>query len=118
MHGLDKTTDLGFLLNKELEQLCLGPHECQLKFGAEVSISIQCDLKLDHDGEVFAITSERIEETSNLACLVGKKVSKFEIQDGGRLALSFTSHDKLTLFDSNRNFESYVIWNKGDFIAI
>ena len=64
------------------------------------------------------IRSDHPQESKELACIVGDKVSGVSITDQGALSIAFANGCELMLEDSNESFESYVIWNKGDFLAV
>lgn len=108
MYGLDKATDLTFLVGKGLVQICVGLFQLILNFDDGVSISIE--------GEVEHIPVAKPPQSGSLqrvgCCLgdlLGKKIRGFEINDGGMLELTFSDGNTLRLYDSNPDAESYQI---------
>ena len=118
MHGLKEDADLRFLVGRELIQLALGRYEFQLRFDGEASSSVQCVLRLRSGAATKTIRSDHPQESKELACIVGEKVSGVSITDQGALSIGFANGCELMLEDSNESFESYVIWNKGDFLVV
>ena len=118
MHGLSLSLDLNFLVNVELIQLALGKYEIQLIFSNESRICIQSEFTFEHDGVVQDVDPSDSKSTGSLAILLGEKIVEQKIKSNKELNILFESGKLLRLRDSSRNFESFVIWNKGDFIAV
>lgn len=118
MHGLDRNVDLSFLIGKEITQLSLGLYEFQIRFSGEIMLSIHGSVLYECDGVVETIHADKIKEAASLVGIVGKIVSKLDVVGEGDLILRFGEVESLVVCDSNRDFESYVLWHNGNFIAV
>lgn len=118
MRGLSKDTDLSFIQDKQLIQLALGQYEFQLVFEDHVRISIQSIVRLEKRDSYSEINPDNPQETKDLALLLGKRVSSVKIGDDGEITLYFEGECNVTIFDTNANIDSYLIWNESDYIAV
>jgi hypothetical protein len=118
MYGVKPDLDLGFLISQELSQLALGRYEYQLRFSGESNISIQCEVLFYRSGGSKQIAIGDLAAISGLHVLLGRKVTEARVIDRNEVCLGFDGEYKLTIIDSNDHYESFVIWNKGDFVAV
>ncbi|MDH5459217.1 MAG: DUF6188 family protein [Nitrospinota bacterium] len=109
MYGLNKKTDLSFLIERQLEQVAIGLHQVQLNFDQDVSISLEC--KFDHTSNGKSlITSENLPSSaSSLLQLIGSKLIRVENHGNGDIEITFSDQNIVKIFDSNKSFESYQI---------
>ena len=109
MYGLPKDSDLSFLLGKELIQICLGLHERMLHFYEDITITLECEVKVsnlkDDGGEACASCPGDAE----LLKILGSRITGVTNKGGGELALTFSNGSILMMFDSNSDYESYQI---------
>jgi hypothetical protein len=108
MYGLPKDTDLTFLVRTKLEHVEVTEYQAQLHFTGDVCISIEGDCLIDN-GPV---------DYETLRSLVGKTVFGVTIQDEGRLNLIFHDGQRLSILDSNDQYESYQITAPGVTIVV
>ena len=118
MYGLKATTSLSFLVDRKMEQLRIGLYEIQLRFDGDVSISVQSEMIFENNKELTNIKSDEPAQTITLWPLLGDSVLRYAIIEPGSLVLNFRNHRNLTICDTNTTFESYVIWEKGNSIAV
>ena len=110
MYGLDKSVDFHFLVGKELLQLCIGRYQIILNFTDNVSISAECMIYYTRiDGSTIKISSDDPELSKNLACLLGSTVEDVATTRSEGLTLVFSQGYRLTIIDSNKDVESFMI---------
>ena len=109
MYGLPKNLDLGFLLGKALQQICVGSHEVILKFDddLEVTVTSECDYK-SKTGQ-FTRVKEYPASASMICRLLGFSIVKAEGTEDGTLTLRFSNEDTLIIYDDSKQYESYQI---------
>lgn len=108
MYGLSNKTDLTFLLRKQLEDVKVSEYQAQLCFAESICISIESQCELDKK----PIGYEELRQ------LMGNSVFGVTIQDGGSINLVFIDGRRLSILDSNSDFESYQITAPGTTIVI
>lgn len=108
MYGLEKDTDLTFLLRKQLERVDVSEYQAQLHFTGSICISVEGECELD---------KQRI-SYEHLTQLVGNTVFGVLIQDDGATMVVFVNGQRLNLLDSNSNYESYQITAPGVTIIV
>jgi len=119
MYGLKKSVDFGFLNGEELIQVCISPYQVILKFTGEVSISAECILLLeDSEGIVKEIQINLPDQTKALVCLLGRSIVKVTKHEEGTVKIWFSGNYALSLNDSNKLFESYMVIGKGHDIIV
>ena len=117
MYGLDKGTDLAFLLGRTLIQVCVGLYQVILNFDGDVTISIEGRFEHEPPSE----TRHRggvPEAAKSLVDLLGKEIRGVEVGDGGTLQIWFSGGDLLSLLDSNATAESYQIQGPSEDIIV
>ena len=118
MHGLPDKIDLKFLEEKELTQVCIDQHEVILNFHEELSLTIMSRCVLEaSNGEVTEVTDFQ-KSAAVLTRLLGAKTVHETHQTDGKLTLTFSTRDTLTVFDDQPNYESYVISYGQDVIGV
>jgi hypothetical protein len=119
MNRLLSGNSIDFLAGKRLEQLAVGLHELQFNFEKEVSIVIQSKVIVHRQNHpTVEINADVPEQTRGLTFLLGRSITEFEAGDQKDLTLSFDDGSDIIIVGSNGLYEAYVIWNKGDYIAI
>ena|SRR5258708_4425785 len=109
MHRLPKETDLSFLLGKTVEQVCLGQFQTQVHLNA-ASISIEGKHALILAEENREIVWERSAfPADGISKLLGQTLSRVSVIEDGTIDLSFSSGDRLLVFDDSDQYESYQI---------
>src|SRR5579863_1397804 len=109
MHGIPKTTDFSFLLGKMVEQVCLGQYQTQVRLD-NANISIECKHTLFVAEGSREMIWERDEFPSEgISKLLGQTLSRVAVEDSGALEFTFSSGDRLSLFDDSEQFESFQI---------
>ncbi len=118
MYGLPKDTELSFLLNGEVTQICVGSHDLQIRFVEDFSISLQGEFDYAHEDQSQERTQNYVESSACLMALLGRKIAEWEIQGKGTLALRFDNSALLRIHDSSERYESYQIYFGKDFIVV
>ncbi len=108
MYGLTNETDLTFLLRRQLEGVKVSKYQAQLYFTGSISISIESQCELNKKPIAY----------EDLRQLVGNSVFGVTIQDGGSINVVFIDGTRLSVFDSNSDFESYQITAPGITIVV
>jgi hypothetical protein len=108
MYGLPTDTDLSFLNDCELNQICVGLHEVILNFQGEVSIYVGGDYDIDGNAgtpqELFRFLGSRITAATNAG--------------NGTICLSFMDDRRLSIHDSETHYESYTITAPEKYIVV
>jgi hypothetical protein len=99
MYGLPPHTDLEFLAELELIQVCVGSNQVILRFENDTTILLECEYSLD----------DRRSNASDLLPLVGTRLSGATQGQHGEIVLTFSGGHALVFRDSNSNYESYQI---------
>jgi hypothetical protein len=110
MYGLSPDIDLSFLAGRQLEQLCLGQYQVQLRFDGDVEISIEGEFTFDG-------TRREVGEGHVLHVLLGLKIDAVRHEGDGDVALSLGQH-ALTIHDSKEHYESYQLYAPGRNIIV
>ena len=113
MYGLPLNFDGSFLLGRTLEAVCFSEYQIILYFDEELLITIESSFSL-HNDEVVSVPVQN----SNLMKLVGISVSEILSEKNGTLHLTFCSGDRLKLYDTSTQYESYRITYKGKDIIV
>lgn len=101
MYGLPERIDLSFFRQRQLEQVCLGEHQVQMRFDGGVSIDLEAEFTLD--GERCTV-----EKAYLLHRLIGLCVNSVAREGVGDIRLRLGDH-VLLVHDSNAAYESYTI---------
>ena len=106
---------LGFLLGKELIQICLSPYQIILRLQSEgnqcASISIESPFEVDADGKRFEFKDGMLDSVENLYCLFGSSIAAFNIKGDRELEIVFSNGGKLTLIDNSEKYESFIFYD-------
>ena len=109
--------DVSFLIGKAVEQLALGQYEFQINFNDEVSISIHQTLIVTTETYSMEIRADRTDQTKELYFLLGHKVDGAAIDSTKTLKLIFDDLATISISATKNAYDSYLIWNKGEYIA-
>ena len=119
MYGLSADTDLSFFAGKLLGQVCIGYSEAILRFGDDVSITIQTDMShVSSAGEVTAVYKTIRPSAPMLVGLLHCSVERALALPPGTLVLEFSNGEKLEIHDSTPEYESYVITHGAKVIVV
>jgi hypothetical protein len=106
MKGIPGDLDLSPLLHAEVEQVCLGVWQIQIRFDNGANISIEGDW----DGTVIDRSSDTVRESPyHLHLLLQRVFVRSEVSPPLQLRLHFTGGLVLTLTVGNQGFESFSI---------
>ncbi len=108
MYGLAKETDLTFLVRKRLERAEVSEYQAQLHFTGSICVSIEGECELDKKPIMY----------EQLRQLVGNSVFGVTIQNNGTTNVMFVDGKRLSILDSNSNYESYQITAPGVTIVV
>lgn len=110
MYGLDKDTDLSFLSEKELLQVCFGWVDVILNFDGHITLSLECTFEhVTKDGQVFLGDSSKPISCSSLLTLLASSVKHVDNIGEGSIELFFSNGDRVRIYDSNESTESHHI---------
>jgi hypothetical protein len=114
LHNLPNTSDLEFLHDKDLIQICVGQYQIIFNFVDGITISVE-------SGIAVKVASEEIEqiwkpgtkfEAQNLFQLLGKPITNYEVLDANALRLMFGEPGEIRIL-THEQYESYTITAKG-----
>lgn len=110
MYGLPENIDLSFFHGKVLQQVCIGYNEAILRFGDDVSITIETDIgHKSSAGEITALYKTIIPSAPMLASFMHSSIVKASAILPGTLALEFSNGEVLEVYDTSSQYESYII---------
>ena len=112
MYGLPKDFDGSFLVGRTLETVCFAQFQVYLHFDANITIGIESAYSYRTDQVVDVPVQE-----SNLMQLLGSTVSAARGDETGTLSLLFSNGDRLQVFDTTKQYESYTI-SYGDQVIV
>ena len=118
MYGLPGNTDLSFLRDKSLLQVCIGFNEIILNFGENISITAHTDITHFSHGNTVALYSNSVAMAPMLVRFLHQKVDRTSIQAPGTLILHFSNNESLKIHDNSSQFESYQISHDGKVIVV
>ena len=119
MNGLSADTDLSFLFGKVLGQVCIGYSEAILHFWDGVSITIMSDIgHVSSSGEATAVYKTIRPAAPMLVGFLHCSVERASALPPGTLVLEFSNGDKLEIYDSSPQYESYLIKHGDNVIVI
>jgi hypothetical protein len=118
MYGLPDSTDLSFIKDKSLLQVCIGFNEVILNFDGNVSITAQTDFAHTLNGEITAVYKAPIPSASMLVRFLHQSVTRVSIQPPGTLILDFSNNEGLAIYDTSSEYESYQINHNGKIIVV
>jgi hypothetical protein len=110
MYELPPEIDLSFFVGCELEQVCIGEFQTQLRFDRSVSISIEREFTLD--GQRQLASGGHV-----LHALLGKAVSEVRRVSPFDLAIRLEAHE-LVVHGVDNHYESYTIWHGNELIVV
>lgn len=119
MFGLKRDIRTDFLIGVELQQVSFGAFQLILSFSNEVTLSVESKFKLQRENSPpmmwvpgdFSIFPE-------LGHLFGVAVDQYEIPGDGRLILKFKNGNIVSVYDSNKNYESFQLTGAGRTIIV
>jgi hypothetical protein len=104
MNGLLADFDSNFLIGRELESISFGTYVLNLHFSRSCLISVESTISLDNGKP-----TELPESLFLVYRLLNKAVATTSSRSDGTSALQFEGAQKLTIYDSNADYESYNI---------
>lgn len=118
MYGLDKTINLNFLVQKRLDQVCIGLSNVILKFSDDVSISLESSIEITSGDSLISIAVGAAELVGALTNLLGQSVESVVNEGNGNISLSFSSGVVIRILDDRESYESYEILGPGIHIVV
>jgi hypothetical protein len=120
VYGLTKDTNLSFVVGCELLQICFGAYQLVFSFSQGVTISVEsrCDAISDGDVLFAAWRPSEFDSIAALGKLLGERIVSYEIREHGTLMLTFEREERILIFDSNKEAESYQITAKHQTVVV
>lgn len=119
LYDLTDPSDLQFILNKELLQICVGKYQIILKCEEKVVIDIECESVVSIFGndikQVWRPDAKF--ESNSLFLFLGKRIIEYEVLKDNGLRLCFENVGSLTLVTHDQ-FESYSVANDSHNIIV
>ena len=110
--------DSSLLLNKEVIQIAVGLYSVEILLSDDVRISCQASFEMLTAQERTEMRADAPNESARLISLLGKAITQTRVEGGGHLVLTLGEDVQLKIKNSNDWHESYVVWSKGDFVAV
>jgi hypothetical protein len=133
MYGLSRDIDLGFLIGREVIQICVGMFSLNINFdGDATSISLECEFRVgdteaepgggpDDDephGLCFTEAADRA-KAAELLQILGAKITEVVNPGTGDLQIRFSNTKNLFIYEKkNLPYESYNLCGKGHCIVV
>lgn len=113
MYGLPKNFDGSFLVGHTLEMVCFAQYQVNLHFDSKINIRIESSFsyKVEHPVKMPV-------QNSNLMELLGMTVTEVHGSEDGTLNLLFENGQLLKIYDTSKQFESYIITFEGKEIIV
>jgi len=113
MSTLLQTEDLSFLHGKQVDQVCIGLYQLQIRLSENVCISLEGNFHHKGHGSSSANMMEISTKGSTLLSLLGKTVERVMAGAGNALTLQFSDNEVLTIFIRGASYESLMITAPG-----
>lgn len=119
MYGLPKDIDLSFLVGKTIIQVCVGFNELILNLDeGQISICIQSVCAYhSEDGPTLEIEAYPV-SASTICGLLGKPIIQAQSEENGTLTLKFLGGSVFTIYDDDKQYESYQIKHGDKLIVV
>lgn len=123
MYGITDASDLSFLLHTQLLQVCYGQFQLALQFTETITIAIEGDYAIRVKTSAGLVTArfsaqQPYPDSINCIRLLGDVVAAVEIVNHRTLLIRFASGATLTLYDSNKDLESFQIVSQDHHIIV
>lgn len=124
MYGLKKEIDLSFLNGRELIQIAIfqiaiGVGHIGFRFDEDVAISVKEEFSYFDGQAEWAFRELGAAQIANrTVSLVGATIQNFVGHEDGTLILTFSNGQRLTIPDSSKEHESYLITRPGQTIVV
>lgn len=117
MYGLAQDADLTFFVNRQLLQVCLGPHQVIVKFDGRVSINSSSTMQVSVSTGAVRSDDPRVLGPALLGLLTDT-VTGVQWSTDGTIRLAFAGGGSLQLVDDASPFESYEIQHGEGLIVV
>ena len=119
MYGVPADVDWSFLYSKELEQVCIGSFDVQLRFFGDVGISIYGGFDhLGPDGSPLSDRPDLPDRATTLVSLLKCRVTDARPDGGKTLALRFSNGESLRIHDDDEHYETFTVSSAGPLIVV
>jgi len=110
MYGLNQQVDLSFLSDRKLLQVCVGEFQVILRFDGDTTITLECAFGYTpKSGQKLLGVPSSQNSAACLLGLVGLQVMHVNNLGNGNLEIVLTNRDRVEIYDSNADTESYQI---------
>jgi hypothetical protein len=118
MYGLDPNIDLSFFKNRELIQVAIGLYQVIFAFDEDVTLSVEgkCEYRSSNNSSVW--TPGAPTAAASFVALLGQTVTDLCRKNDSTLELTFSSGDRLAVFEVGKEYESYQITRPGETIVV
>ena len=117
MYGLPENIDLSFFEGAILLQVCVGAHDLILNFDKDISVSIESTIAIEKkskSGATKQLSSNQTYEdysqaATPVAAFLDRSISSVKHDTTGTITIQFQQFGSISIFDNNKNYESYNI---------
>jgi hypothetical protein len=118
MYGLPVGTDVSFLMESSLVQVCIGENETILNMHPRISIMIASVVRVIPPGGAESAFEDSRQLGTALLPVLGSSVTDVSIVPPGTLRLTWSSGYVIEIIDSWKEFESYTVTNADRTIVV
>lgn len=120
MYGLDADTNISFIANQRLIQVCFGQNDLilHLEESERVSILVTSSIGCTSSTGALHRCADFNEASGFVLSLLGMMTTSVQILSGGTLRLGFENGKHLEIYDDSSEFESYTIEHSGKVIVV
>lgn len=109
MYGIAPGTDFSFLIGVSLLQVCSGENEVILNFDEDLSIMIASNVSIRAPSNPLVVYDDARSLGAQLMAFVSETIADAVGSDDGALCLTWSNGVQMSLLDTWKEFESYVI---------
>ena len=120
MYGLKKEIDLSFLAGRELGLVAIGLYQVRFGFDKDVAISVDAEFRYFDGQNEWIWRQEPVswQVAARTLDLLGSAITGVGRDENGTLSLTFSNGHRLSVLDSNKEYQSYDITRPGETIIV
>ncbi|HEV7281566.1 MAG TPA: hypothetical protein VGN57_15300 [Pirellulaceae bacterium] len=117
MYGVPQDVEWSFLVDRELEQVCIGLYDLILNFHNGVSISVTSSCTTRIAGSAAAWSAGATQGAEGVLLLLRRKATSVSTTDRS-LTLKFEGGDSWTAYDNDERYESFTVTSPNGLIVV
>jgi hypothetical protein len=101
------SVDWSFVLGKEVEQICIGPHDVQVHMFGDVSLFLESGFEHNTGNQRSLWNGSEPAKAVTLVDLIGHSANKVSADGDRALIIEFSNGHILTIFTNGSGYESF-----------